>query len=122
MCVCSVHTTYFSLLELLQEVGRLEVLGHGVVEARNHLVDGLLPRLFGVLAALDGLEELAQRLLDHEPEVGGHLRKEPAVSQVAPWMDLRRGLRARRRDGGRRRCAPTLFFLHTFLSRRLGVI
>jgi hypothetical protein len=101
----------FSLLELLQEVGRLEVLGHGVVEARNHLVDGLLPRLFGVLAALDGLEELAQCLLDHEPEVGGHLRKEPAVSQVAlGWIRaVARGLRARRRDGGRRRCAPTLF-------------
>jgi hypothetical protein len=57
------------LLELLQEVRRLEVLGHGVVEARNHLVDGLFPRLFRVLAGLDGLEELAQRLLDHKPEV-----------------------------------------------------
>jgi hypothetical protein len=112
VCVFCTYDVFF-LLELLQEVGRLEVLGHGVVEARNHLVDGLLPRLFGVLAALDGLE-------DHEPEVGGHLRKEPAVSQSVGFA-VARGLRARRRDGGRRRCAPT-FFLHTFLSRRLGVI
>lgn len=60
-------------LQLFEEVRRLEVLGHGVVEPRDHLVDGLLPALLGVLAALDGAEELAQGLLYHVSEVSWHL-------------------------------------------------
>lgn len=106
-CTYDVRVT---LLKLLQEVGRLEVLGHGVVEARNHLVDGFLPRLFGVLAALDGLEEFAQRLLDHEPEVGGHLRKEPAVSQTVASRGGERVARSQAR--WRQTPVRALFFAH----------
>lgn len=61
-------------LQLFEKVRRLEVLWHGVVEPRDHLVDGLLPALLGVLAALDGAEELAQGLLDHVSEVGRDLK------------------------------------------------
>lgn len=46
-------------LELLEEVRRLEVLGHVVVQAGDNLVDGLLPRLLLVLAGHDGAEKLA---------------------------------------------------------------
>lgn len=44
--------------ELLQEVRALEVLRHWIVQPRNHLVDGLLPALLGVLTALNRLEKL----------------------------------------------------------------
>lgn len=71
------------LLQLLQKVRRLEVLGHGIVHARDDLVDRLLPRLLGVLAALDGAEELAKRLLHDEAEVWRHLKREEAVSKAA---------------------------------------
>lgn len=79
VCVCISYLQFESracftipsslLFQLLQKVGRLEVLGHRIVHARNYLVDRFLPRLFRVLAALNRPEELAQRLLDHEPEV-----------------------------------------------------
>lgn len=68
MCVASLRS-----LQLFEEVWRLEVLGHGVVKSRNHFVDGLLPALLGVLATLNGAEELAESLLDHVSEVGWHL-------------------------------------------------
>lgn len=58
-----------ALFQLLQKVGRLEVLGHRIVHARNYLVDRFLPRLLGVLAALYRPEELAQRLFDDVSEV-----------------------------------------------------
>lgn len=60
--------------ELLQEVWTLEVLRHRVVQPRDHLVDGLLPALLGVLAALNRFEELFQRLLHDIPEVTGYLK------------------------------------------------
>lgn len=60
--------------ELLQEVRALEVLRHRVVQPRDHLVDGLLPALLGVLAALDRFEKLFQRLLHNVPEVAGYLK------------------------------------------------
>lgn len=63
------HVAILLLFELLEKVRRLEVLGHGIVEPRDDLVDGLFPRLLRVLAALDRLEELPQRLLNHIPEV-----------------------------------------------------
>lgn len=60
--------------ELLQEVRALEVLRHWIVQPRDHLVDGLLPTLLGVLAALDRFEKLFQRLLHNVPEVAGYLK------------------------------------------------
>lgn len=65
--MCAASTS--RLLQLLEEVRRLEVLGHGVVEPRDHLVDGLLPALFRVLAALDGAVKLSQSLFNHISEV-----------------------------------------------------
>ena len=51
------------VVELVHPVGGLEVLWHGVVHARDDLVDRLLPRLLGVLVQTDRLEELTQRRL-----------------------------------------------------------
>lgn len=45
-------------LKLLEKVGRLEVLGHVVVQPGDNFVDGLFPRLLLVLAGYDGAEEL----------------------------------------------------------------
>lgn len=55
MCVASI----WRLLQLLEKVRRLEVLGDWVVQPRDHLIDGLLPALLRVLAALDGAEEFS---------------------------------------------------------------
>lgn len=44
--------------ELLEEVGRLEVVRQVVVHPGNHLVDRLLPRLLRVLAGHDRLKKL----------------------------------------------------------------
>lgn len=60
--------------ELLQEVRALEVLRHRIIQPRDHFVDGLLPALLGVLAALDRFEKLFQRLLHNVPEVAGYLK------------------------------------------------
>ena len=47
---------------MIEKVGRAEVLWHLLVEAGNDLVNGFLPAWLRVLAGLNGLEELAQRL------------------------------------------------------------
>ncbi len=64
------------LLQLLEELVRLEVLRDGLVKALDDLVDLLLPAGLGVLALTDGQEELAQGRLDHWQEVLGHLQEE----------------------------------------------
>lgn len=61
-------------LQLFKEVRRLEVLRHGVIEPRDHLVDGLLPALLRVLTALDSAVELAECLLNHVSEVRRNLK------------------------------------------------
>ena len=63
--------------ELLQPVGRLEVLWHHLVETGNHLVDGLLPRLLLVLLGGDRHVELSHRRLHDVPEPVGHLPPAP---------------------------------------------
>lgn len=55
MCVASISRS----LQLLEKVRRFEVLGHWIVQSRDHLIDRLLPALFRVLTALDGAEELS---------------------------------------------------------------
>lgn len=60
--------------ELLQEVWTLEVLRHRIVQPRDHFIDGLLPALLRVLAALNRFEELFQRLLHNVPKVAGYLK------------------------------------------------
>ena len=65
-----------SLLELLEELGRLEVLGDLLVEALDDLVDLLLPARLCVLAVAHGHEELAQRRLDHGQKVRRNLQEE----------------------------------------------
>lgn len=60
-------------LQLLEEVRRFEVFGHGIIQPRDHLVDGLLPALLRVFAALDGAEELTERLLNHVSEIRWNL-------------------------------------------------
>lgn len=57
------------LLELVHEVGILEVLGHIVVEAGDDLVDCLLPRLLRILVLLQGAEKFAKRSLAHNAKV-----------------------------------------------------
>lgn len=86
------HVAILLLFELLQEVGRLEVLGHGVIESGDDLVDRLLPRLFRVLARRYGLVELAQRLLNDVPEVlrdlewgTGAREREKTIRLVVIW-------------------------------------
>lgn len=69
--VC-VEWTWHSF-QLLKEVRRFEILRHGVVQPRDHLVYGLLPALFGVLPALDRAEELSKGLLNHVSEVWWNL-------------------------------------------------
>ncbi len=59
--------------ELLEKRPRLEVLGHVVVETRDHFINLLLPARVGVLAQPHGLEELAQRLLDHPTKANRNL-------------------------------------------------
>lgn len=59
----------YCLFELFEEVRRPEVLRDGVVHTGNHFVYGFFPRLFSVLAVLDGHEKFAQRLLDHVFEI-----------------------------------------------------
>ena len=63
MC-CDSAVTSRPLAQLLHPVGGLEEFWHGFVEARDDLVDGLLPRLLGVLVHTDCLEELSQRRLE----------------------------------------------------------
>ena len=62
-----------SSLELLEELGRLEVLGDGLVVPGDYLVDLLLPAALGVLAVAHGAEELPQRRLHHGQKVVGNL-------------------------------------------------
>ena len=47
---------------MFEKVGRPEVLRDLLVETGDNLVNGFLPAGLGVLARLDRLEELAQRL------------------------------------------------------------
>ena len=65
--------------ELFKPVGRLEIFGHGVVETRDDLVDGFLPRLLLVLLRLDRLEKLAQSRLDRRPKAFRYLERSHAV-------------------------------------------
>ncbi len=53
------------LLELPEELLRLEVLRDGLVESRDDLVNLLLPTRLGVFAVADRKEEFAQRRLNH---------------------------------------------------------
>ena len=48
--------------QVFEKVGRPEVLRDLLVETGDNLVNGFLPAGLGVLARLDRLEELAQRL------------------------------------------------------------
>jgi len=66
--------------ELLEPVGRLEVVGHELVEPSDHLVDGLLPRLLAVFLGGDRQVELSQRRLHDEPETFGHLPRTPTTT------------------------------------------
>lgn len=70
-----VRRLFFGLFQLFEKVRRLEVLGYGVIHTGYDLVDGLFPALFGVLAALDGAEELAEGLLHHVSEVRRNLER-----------------------------------------------
>lgn len=72
-----------TLLQLLKKVGRLEIFRHRIVHARDDLVDWLLPWLLGVLSALDGAEELTQRLLDDKTEVWWNLKA--TKDRVVEW-------------------------------------
>jgi hypothetical protein len=77
--------TRWRSLQLFEEVGRLEVLGHGVVQPRDHLVDGLLPALLRVLPALNGAEELAESLFYHVSEVWWNLQINKSKLSTTPW-------------------------------------
>ena len=72
--------------ELFQEIRRLEVLGYGVVQPRDHFIDRFLPRLFSVLSTLDRLEELPQGLLDHVPEILRNLSIPSIRSATIPTL------------------------------------
>ena len=65
--------SFFTSLELLEELLRLEVLGDGLVVPGDHLVDLLLPAALRVLAVAHRHEELTQRRLHHRQKVVGHL-------------------------------------------------
>ncbi len=67
---------FLQVVELFHPVGRFEVLWDCVVETGDDLVDLFLPRLLGVLASADGLEELAQGRLHHGAETGGNLHQD----------------------------------------------
>ncbi len=58
---------------MFEKVGRPEVLWDLLVETGDNLVNGFLPAGFGVLARLDCLEELAQRLRHDENKRGRNL-------------------------------------------------
>jgi len=83
MCFLEMYSTAESQVlavgQLLQPVGRFEVLRDRVVESGDDLVDGFFPRRFLVLVGLDGLEELAQRRLDSRPEAFRHLEHNTAT-------------------------------------------
>lgn len=64
----------FVLFKLLEKIRRLEVLGHWIVHPRDNLVDGLFPRLLGILATLNGAEKFAQCLLHHKAKILRYLR------------------------------------------------
>lgn len=77
------------LLQLFQEVGRLEIFRHRIIQPRDDLVNRLLPRLLGVLPALYRAEELSQRLLNDVSEILGHLDMIiPIVVQVENAVDF----------------------------------
>ena len=59
--------------QVFEKVGRPEVLRDLLVETGDNLVNGFLPAGLGVLARLDRLEELAQRLRYDENKRGRDL-------------------------------------------------
>jgi len=69
----TINTEASAVGELFEPVGRLEVVRDDLVEARDHLVDGLLPRLLAVLLGRDGHVELTQCRLHHVPKPLRHL-------------------------------------------------
>jgi len=69
----TINTAASAVGELFEPVGRLEVVRDDLVEARDHLVDGLLPRLLAVLLGRDGHVELTQCRLHHVPKPLRHL-------------------------------------------------
>ena len=76
-CSCSC-----SLLELPEELLRLEVLRDGLVEALDDLVDLLLPAGLDVLALAHRDKELPQGGLHHRQEVVGNLKQEEGEVRV----------------------------------------
>ena len=77
----SVSSILPSLLELLEELLRLEVLRDGLVVPGDHLVDLLLPAALGVLAVAHRHEELPQRRLHHRQKVVGYLKVHQLFNQ-----------------------------------------
>lgn len=63
------------LLQLFQEVWRLEIFRDRIIHSRNDFVNRFLPRLFGVLPALNRAEELSQCLFYNISEILGHLQE-----------------------------------------------
>lgn len=59
----------YDLLQLFHKVGVLEVLGYVVIKTSNHLVDGLLPRLFVVFVLLQRAVKLTQCCLTDAAKV-----------------------------------------------------
>lgn len=53
---------------MLVKGGRLERLGHFLVEAGDYFVDCLLPRLLLVSLVIDCIEKVPQRFFDHLSE------------------------------------------------------
>lgn len=77
------------LLQLFQEVWRLEIFRYRIIHSRNDFVDRFLPRLFGVFPALYRAEELSQCLLNNVSEILGHLDMIiPIVVQVEDTVDF----------------------------------
>lgn len=82
VCVCVCMSSLVSFQVLIEGVC-LEQLGHLLVEPRNQLIDGLLPRLLLVALVVDCIKEVSERFLDHLPE---HLWKLFGVCVCGGWF------------------------------------
>lgn len=106
---------FFYLLELLQEVLRLEVVGNGFVVSSDNFVNLFLPGGLRVAANLDGIEKLSKGGLHNRAKMVGHLYMVVAVVvEVEDAVELR--VRAhvqvlRRLDALGERLARVLFHL-----------
>ena len=69
-------------LQLLQELLGLEVFRDGFVKAGDYFVNLLFPTRLGVLAQLDGAEELSKGGLNYGKKMVGNLKQKTGVTRA----------------------------------------